>query len=333
VRDAWSQISDAWNRSDLPGFTKVILLVILGIVLVVNFQFVANIALPLAVIYAIYFAIRAITLSMQPAHAVVQPPPVHPERDVPVAQVASPITPDKKPIAREMKPASSTREQRRWGHRRLRPQLPTKSFRVNVMEVVGGMLMSMIVTGVLFLAVALLRGGNIAPEEFAWVSVVSAVGAWVVLATTKIWEGRKGDALQRRFFLGVGGMGLGVLAFFMQKSLFVPLPHVPNGVLQNAVTHNPAGLPQLPVFVAYYGCFFALLRWWRTTDPLRGARLELFATIAALVMGWLLAMLWGFPLIWGLMTAAAISVASQLSSPWLDVSDRMQITQRGEGTV
>lgn len=333
IRDGWHQIDDAWHRSNLRGPTRVILLITLCVLLVINAHVIIGILIPLFLIYAVYYIVRSIVLSLRTPP--VAAPAMNPERfthAIPLARVVPESREDNAPV----KPVSAAPEDnnvRRWGRRRLRPKLPPKSARQIMTEWIGGMLMSVVVTVLVFAVVALLRNGDVLPNQFAWLTIVSVAGSWLVLTATKFWEGKKGDEIPRRFVLGLGGMALGLIAYSVQQGLFVSLPYVPDGFVQNDITHDPAGIPRLPVYVGFYACLFALLRWWHVADPLRGARLEIFSTIAALIAGWLLEMLWGFPQPWGLMTAAGVSVAVQLSSPWVAPNERRIINHSGESVA
>ena len=73
----------------------------------------------------------------------------------------------------------------------------------------------------------------------------------------------------------------------------------------------------MPAFLAYFGFLFVLLRWWRQADPVRSARLSLWATACTVLVAWVLNLFWPFPQPWGIMVAATMSIAVQLASPWV----------------
>ena len=69
---------------------------------------------------------------------------------------------------------------------------------------------------------------------------------------------------------------------------------------------------------------FLVPRWWKSADPGRRHRLELWSTAAVVFWAWLVGMFWEFPQPWGLMVAAGSCVALQLASPWVDPRTRRQ---------
>jgi hypothetical protein len=84
-------------------------------------------------------------------------------------------------------------------------------------------------------------------------------------------------------------------------------------------------LPALRNHVAYFAFLFLVLRWWRSTDPLRWARLSLWNVFVTLVFAWLMCNFWDYPMPWGLIVAGTTSVAIQLASPWQHTRNRAVI--------
>jgi hypothetical protein len=82
------------------------------------------------------------------------------------------------------------------------------------------------------------------------------------------------------------------------------------------------GAPSLNGYLAYFAFLFPILRWWKQADPLRGTRLGVWATLVCATWAWLLNLAWPFPQPWGVMVAATIAIAVQLSSPWVDLKQR-----------
>ena len=166
------------------------------------------------------------------------------------------------------------------------------------------------------------------PEQFAWLALVGTIGSWVILAPSKLWEGTKGDAVQRRFVMLIAGLALGAAAYGLKQLLMVDLPFDLPGRRGSFAGsfgkgfYAPDGSPLLYAYLAYFGFLFLIVRWWRQADPLRSTRLSLAATAAGLVVAWLLYQIWPFPQPWGYMVAATVSIAVQLSSPWSSVKKR-----------
>jgi hypothetical protein len=195
----------------------------------------------------------------------------------------------------------------------------------------------------------LLRGEQASVEQFAWLSLVSIAGTWGVLIPSKAWEGKEGEPALRRFCMLVVGLAIGTGAFYLQRQLWVDLPHeftFRPVFAQAAEAYSNASIPvddsnpfaqlrgayapeSLMTYLSYFGFLFLIIRWWRMADPLRATRLSLWTTALCVTCAGALYMFWPFPTTWdtfpqpwGLMLAATIAVAVQLSSPWLDRQKR-----------
>jgi hypothetical protein len=167
------------------------------------------------------------------------------------------------------------------------------------------------------------------PEQFAWLLLASGIGAWAVLVTTKLWEGRRGDRVLRRFLLMVIGMGVGLAAFGLGEMLMVGLPPAagypqPPGYRLPPSFYAIDGRPLLTAYVACFGTLFLLVGWWRQTDLLRPKRLSLGRVIVTVLAAGVAALVWQFPQPWLPMVAGTISVAVQLASPWLPPAQRQR---------
>ncbi len=169
------------------------------------------------------------------------------------------------------------------------------------------------------------RGKPIQPEQFAWLAIVSTLGAWSVLILSKCWEGLSADPLWRRLVQGCLGLGVGAAACALKHWLIVELPfdgrwqkwlgegHAP---ISSRNLYASDGSPLLSAYLIYFGLLFLLIRWWRQADPLRKSRFSFIATASSLLVVWVLNVLWPFPQPWVLMAAVTISLAVQLASPW-----------------
>jgi hypothetical protein len=216
----------------------------------------------------------------------------------------------------------------KWA-RRERPAdvLLLKPARERITELVGSMLGGAVVAIILSLVMVILgswRGGEaMAPQLWAWLTLVGIVGTWAVLIPSKLWEGRQGEAVLRRFVLLVVGLAVGVFAAGAASFLRVSLPY---GSEQFLRLHN-YGLPldafyhgSKPLALAYmavFGTLFPTIRWWRQADPLRRTRLSLWSVFVSVLVACVVAALWLFPQAWLMMAACVISVSVQLASPWL----------------
>ena len=193
--------------------------------------------------------------------------------------------------------------------------------------------MSAVVSIVLCLLILVLGGHSIDASVdtwtfYAWLAVTSIFGSWMVLGISKFWEGREGDPVLRRFVMLVLGLLVGLTAFAMADLLMVRLAgrEVAQivGVSNNLVPkgmYAADGTPYLTAFLAYFSVLFLIHRWWYQADPLRKTRFSLWATIVC--MFWAVVIPWQIP--WGVLLVATISVAVQLSAPWMSPAERSRI--------
>ena len=174
------------------------------------------------------------------------------------------------------------------GRKRPAWTIAIKPSRQRFTELIGSLVASTLTAAVMS-AVALViesywdeAAGSPRPEQFAWLLLASGVGAWAVLATTKPWEGRRGDPVLRRFVLMVIGMGVGMAAFGLAEMLLVSLPPAagypqPPGYRLPLSFYAVDGRPLLTAYVACFGTLFLFVGWWRQTDLLRSKWLSLGA--------------------------------------------------------
>ena len=167
---------------------------------------------------------------------------------------------------------------------------------------------------------------------YAWLTVTGAVGSWLVLGLAKLWEGYDADDILRRFVMMVAGLILGVAAFAAAGGLMIRLTtsemfnvlELPREVIP-ASMYSSDGTPGVTAFLAYFATMFLVLRWWRQADPLRKTRFSLWATIVCALVAMLIP--WQIP--WGFLLAVTISVAVQLSAPWMPAAERARLRHEG----
>ena len=321
VREQAARGVDYWKNGNLPTLAKVFL-ILLGVFaspVLIKLMFIGVIA------YGGYRLVRWVVRTISP------PSTGNPSTGN-VAVVGSPAV----PAAREPWPAppnpafaASAPPQaklRRSGERAAIPVV-VPSAKERLAALAGSMLFSAAAALAFSVVMVLLRGQSAQPEQFAWLTLTSTLGAWAVLIPSKLWEGTQGEQALRRFTLLVIGLVFGVASFGLDKALLVNLPFEIQPQWRN--DHIPAsfysvldGSPLMPAFVAYFGFLFVLLRWWRQADPMRSVRLSLWTTVCTVFVAWVLNLFWPFPQPWGLMVAAIMSMAIQLASPWVPEADR-----------
>jgi len=205
-------------------------------------------------------------------------------------------------------------------------------------ELTGSMLGSALIAGVLALIMTAIGGEKIdnSPNAVAgpvWLWLMTTLGAWLVLGAGKWFERSSGELVWRRFAMLVLGLAFGALAFLASQFLMVRMSADEvrgMGILENWYDSS-AQLPKLPSFLGYFGALFLTIGWWKQTDPLRSSRLRIGPILITVLAAWLWLFVFPFPQPWGFMLAAAISIAAQLSAPWLSPAQRT--AARPGGTV
>lgn len=221
------------------------------------------------------------------------------------------------------------RDDPRW-RKEMRRRLSRKLVSERVAELSGSMLAAAIVASGLVLIALLLEGrtldGSVAGWAFyAWLTITSIIGAWMILVLGKLWESSEGDQAARRLTQLMAGSALGLVAFATAHWLMVqPVNHdqlTARVFADDQLTGwwlSADGQPLIAAYMVYFGGLFVLLRWWRQTDPLRKTRLSWATAAIGVFWAWILTMFLPFPQPWGYLLAATISVAVQCSAPWIN---------------
>jgi len=199
------------------------------------------------------------------------------------------------------------------------------------------MLMSTLVAAVLGVIMLLVGNQSLSTSVsswgpvYAWVTLTTVVGAWSVLAVSKLWEGHKGDQSLRRFTMLVIGLGVGATAYGLSQAVLVQPTYLLAGHSAASanftqIVYATDGTPNLLAYMGYFAGLFVVIRFWKQGDPLRNARLSLWATMACVLWALVLHLFWPLPR--GFMIAATITIAVQLSAPWMGFRQRNKIRQQ-----
>ncbi|MHC4399137.1 MAG: serine/threonine-protein kinase [Planctomycetota bacterium] len=341
VRQFFGKIQLAWNDSKLDPTTKTVLLVLIVCagVITVGAWFIP--ALVLLGVYGSYWLVRSLVLS-------IWPPKSRRQRyfSVNYEPALSSDSPDS-PATAEANGAGGQTDAPAARHGRFRrrrhPALPRwarrerpadvlvlKPARERVAELfgslLGGVLVSVTMTVMMVILNSFYSGVVMPPQAWVWFMLVSTVGTWAVLIPSKFWEGRRGEAVVRRFVLLVMGLSVGAFAAAMGSFLKVGLPYGDEILGLNhslsAALYDQHGHPLAMAYLACFGTLFPVIRWWRQANPLRRTRLSLWSVFWCVAIACVVAALWQFPQAWLMMVACAVSVSVQLSSPWLNVRRR-----------
>lgn len=346
VRREWGKLVTWWNRSEFAPWQQVLILAGLGIILLSTSAAWLPFLIPAVICYAIYLVIRGVFAdprsSVQREGGVVQEirSELASARDEvrdelfgkPVSPNAPPHVPPEVPRARKSGGRRKAKKARRLARRAWRDRasesLRGKATRQRATELAGSMLLAAAATFAVMMMVFALQWVEEA-EQFAFLTLVSAVGCWAVMIPAKFWEGNSAqDEVARRFWMLAAGMALGGFAFLMQGSMFVTMPAPDDAslpvvnVLQNQFTSlsDERGAPTLPGYLAFFGLLMLIPKWWRTADPLRSSRVSLFGIGGKALVALILAEIFGFPTDIGVMSAAVMACSIQVASPWLDRS-------------
>jgi hypothetical protein len=338
LRTAWLQLVDHWNHANINPTVKVLILTGGILVLLLSWQVWVPLSICSLLLYGFYRFIRWMVLSTSPparttaVESILKTPPELAKTigtPGPGAQAAAAVPP-------------SIRDRQRWRrpYEKSLPALVLRTPRERVTDLFGALLFSTLVAAAMTVVMALILGipdSDPRPERLAWLFLMSVAGSWTVLIPSKFWEGTKGEATPRRFLMMVLGMGLGVLAMGTMNWFFVNLPYSASflshfGLFNKyplpANFYNLDGRPMLPAFVAAFGTLFLLIRWWKQADPLRSTRLSIWSSIWAVIIAFVIAGFWHFPQPWLPMIAGTMSIAVQLSSPWVHPRERAAIRRR-----
>jgi len=212
-----------------------------------------------------------------------------------------------------------------------------RSWTLRAQELVGSMLLSTMVVGVLSILMLVVgsRGYNVSIYSWspmlAWMFLTSLTGTWMVLILGKVFESRNGDPTLRRFVMLAAGMLLGVVAMALASWLVLEPNYLipPRIVLGNPAMlyHKPGGAPGLFASVAYFGLIMYLMRWWKMTDPLRDSRLSMLTTVGCVMAAILIHLVLPYPR--GFLVAATMTMTIQISAPWLSREQQRKLVEVG----
>jgi arginine exporter protein ArgO len=294
VSGGWQQATRWWNNANLTTPVKVVILAGAGVLLLVNSPWLIPVSVGLGLLYLLYYTVRSL---LQPG-----------DRERP------------RKISRAEKA------------RRLRQGLSGRPASDLLTESIGSLVVAAIVCAVLGCFTLLATTGDQGPATqqwafYAWSVIVSVVATWSLLIVGKSWEHRQGDAVVRRFVMLCVGVVVGLFAFFAAGYLHLGWD-LQAWVGEPELSPFPAdtfledGAPKLLGSVLFFSGLFLVLRWWRQADPVRRTRLSIWSVGLCLVWGMLIGQFFHFPLPWSCVLAVMISIATQVSSPWLTPEQR-----------
>jgi len=336
VRNAAAHIRQVWNNATDPGTpARKILTTVLIVMSIFTIHIWAVLLFASCFLYVVYIGVRAIVLSfLHPVRAQRTAAAMPERKPAPTIGAQPVVLPHLAVASAEGRPLAATlpgeRQQSRWRRRgKPVPVLELGTPRERSTQLVGSLIVSAVVALVVSLVMVVVRGGRLEPNQYVWLALTATIGAWGVLVPGKLWEGRDGDPIVRRFVLLMVGLAIGAVAYGLYQGLLVRLPNEVDWSTQGPIqrdliqkTYDSYGLPMPMAFLAYVGFLYLVPRWWRQTDPLRKARLSVYFTGVVAFWALVLHQFWFFPQPWGVMLAVTISIAVQLSSRWVAPQER-----------
>lgn len=296
VQTGFSQVVQKWNDANVSTPVKIGLLVIVGIVVIKNSQWLLPLALGLSLVYLVYYMGR-LWLSDSNESASLSPRAVQRKK---------------------------TSLVRRWIS--LRPGIDRTT------ELIGSLLVAALAC-IVFNLLGLALGGGIlgssieAWATYAWLTLTSVVASWALLGFAKSWEHREGDAWLRRLVMVGLGLVVGAFAFYSASTFSVNLTEL---AIADVQLHSSAdllslGIPVFPAYLIYFAGLFGILRWWRQADPVRKTRLSVLNVMMCLVWAIIFSHLLNVPLTANCIFAVVVSISVQLASPWIHPENREEI--------
>jgi hypothetical protein len=306
-----------WNHGRVATLVKVGLLVLAAIIAIASEGKALPLLLAIGAVYVAFLGVRFLVRAVRGTPAAATAVPV----ESPAATIVR--SPGWQPLTWEQHGRQLLRE--RTGADRLA-------------ELTGSMLAAALIAGVLAVAMAAIGGETLDDSANplngpVWLWLLTTIGAWLVLAAGKCCECTTGEKIKRRFGMLALGLLFGAIAFVTHQFLMVELHDgfIARSVAGNELTrgmYDVHGAPRLPAFLAYFGAVFLTVSWWRQCDPLRSSRLRIGSILMAVLIAWLWQLLWPFPQPWGFMLVGAISIATQLSAPWISPGERTAYVAR-----
>lgn len=297
----WEGFADWFHDSSVSTPLKIFVLLCVGFAITANSQWLLPAALGLGFIYLVYFGVRYLILS---------------------------------PVEGELQPKKlSRRRKKQLLHEAMRDQLIQSDFTSRATELTGGLLVAAVVCialNLLGLAIteSLFASATNSWALFAWSAIVSVVASWSLLVMGKFCETSDGEWFQRRIATMIVGVLIGGIAFasssyfnvdFASSSSLGFNPLISSGLVFSG---NP-----LVTNVLFFAGIFTAIRWGRQVDPTRRSRLSVVAVGLCVIWAALLGHLLDFVPLLSCILIVVVSIAIQMSSPWINTTDRKMLSK------
>jgi hypothetical protein len=351
TRSAWQAMVREFRWNEMGGGLRFIIIFLSIILSISLFWLIVPAAAFVLLNYFIYRVIRGIVRiwhedgTPTPAHGVTPAAPAQ----SPAAAVAAETTAVQPVSTKAARPTSvARRDQRPWrrrggaGWRQAAIQeLRARTLRDRLSSALGSMLAASIVAPVAAALACMVVMPQALPELALWMSIVATLASWAILLPSQIVEGRMEDHAPLRFINLLLGALVGMAAWAAAQMMYLWIPTDrdfapgPNDTLLADLFNWDAswflgqGSSAMPpaIFAGYFALLFVLVRWWRTAEWTRGARVSIWNLVVCAGIAYGLTFVWWFPQPMGLILAGVTAFTVQLTSPWLSPSRRRELAQ------
>ena len=291
-----------WSGIQLNGAQRAVIVMLLVFGLVINTRWLLPLLSILGMVYVPYYIIRQMLIGASPGVSY---------QDAHRLAVAAQTRP--RPISKK-----------RWTQIK-RIELSSKRASTQLAELAGSWtaataasVLCAVAAGVIGVRNGTANADTLAP--FAWAGVMILVTSTATLAMGKLWEAHDGDPIRRRMvMLGIGG-GIGALAYVVANFLMLDM----NTGLVRSITETELpqalylsdGIPRLSAYMVHFALLLSVVRWWRTTDPLRRTRLSIWSVCSVVAVDWLIQQVVPIGQPFGMLVSAGTVIATQIGAPW-----------------
>ena len=342
IKKGYQEAATSIRESNMHPLLKSVIGVVVVIALIATSTEWLGLAMILGFCYLIYRAVRLLVVEPHHASSAITPTmkPKHPTHGMPAAAATV------RPAAKKKKPPfNPVRRRRQSWQQHVQSHLAKRTMRERTSDLLGSMLLSAVVAIIASTLICPVLLGSDSGSLITWMTVTITLASWAVMIPSKLSEGRVEDQAPLRFSLLVLGALVGLLSWGTAEILMLSLPVSgdfgagPTNTIMAEILRDPIGdglnlefrsgaihLP-LQLFVGYFAILFVVLAWWRQGEYARSSRVGIWRIVWCGLVAWMLHFVWWFPQPLGMITAAAVALAIQLSSPWMPPSKRRALSE------
>lgn len=150
---------------------------------------------------------------------------------------------------------------------------------------------------------------------FAGGTLLASVSA---ISLVKLLEGKNLDGTLRWLMFVASGAAVGIGCGWLTEFLLVTLPEPTSGMTQlgNYVALNADGQPTMQAHVVFFGLLFAIIAWPTLAGRRRWRRFQVTSVLWCVLVGFLICLVFAFPISWGMTWAASIASVVQIAAGW-----------------